>query len=62
MKELLSDAAVDYSAEGGVRQAVQRVARLLQSLPEAEVDQGPIRGFLKDLDVALAVSTSLTMR
>ena len=55
MKELLSEAAVPSSAAGEAHRSVQGIARLLQSLPEEEADAAPLRGFLKDLDVALTV-------
>ena len=55
MRELLSEAAVDPSSAGAAHRTVQGIARLLQSLPEQEVAAAPLRGFLKDLDVALTV-------
>eukprot|EP00887_Chlorella_sp_A99_P002636 scaffold6.g2636.t1 len=52
--ELVAQARPDPGAEGGLVELLHRLADLLRSLPEAEVDPGPVKGLLRNLRFAAA--------
>lgn len=54
--ELLAEARPDLEEEGPLLELLQQIAEVVQALPVAEVDGSAVKGLLRDLQFAPAVS------